>query len=69
MTTSTAYVTSLGNTSLEELNDLGVIHMPDGCPTLVAMDDELVRHATSEISEVGDDDPKGHVNTLGSVAS
>jgi hypothetical protein len=35
---------------LEELNDLALTHVQDGNPTLIAMEDELVRRVAREMS-------------------
>ena len=35
---------------LEELDGLALSHMQDGRPTLIAMEEELVRRATSDVS-------------------
>jgi hypothetical protein len=35
---------------LEAIEDLSLLHMRDGQPTLIAMEDELVRRVTRELS-------------------
>ena len=36
---------------IEELNDLALTHVQDGNPTLIAMEDELVRRVAREMTQ------------------
>ena len=54
---------------LEELNDLALSHMQNGHPTLIAMDEALVRRVAGEIDQAGNDVSSHPSNKRGSVAS